>query len=50
LLSNPGLKARVSLACAYSGIALITLAGLIEFLYAPIRRALWRDACRAALY
>lgn len=27
-----------------SGIALITLAGLIEFLYAPIRRALWRDA------
>lgn len=26
-----------------SGIALITLAGLIEFLYAPIRRALWRD-------
>ncbi len=27
-----------------SGIALITMAGLIEFLYAPIRRALWRDA------
>ncbi len=27
-----------------SGIALISLAGLIEFLYAPIRRALWRDS------
>jgi drug/metabolite transporter (DMT)-like permease len=26
-----------------TGIALISLAGLIEFLYAPIRRALWRD-------
>jgi drug/metabolite transporter (DMT)-like permease len=26
-----------------AGIALITLAGLIEFLYAPLRRALWRD-------
>jgi drug/metabolite transporter (DMT)-like permease len=26
-----------------SGIALITLAGLSEFLYAPIRKALWRD-------
>lgn len=25
------------------GIALITLAGLSEFLYAPMRRALWRD-------
>ena len=27
-----------------TGIALISLAGLIEFLYAPIRRALWRDS------
>lgn len=27
-----------------SGIALITLAGLSEFLYAPMRRALWRDS------
>ena len=27
-----------------TGIALISLAGLIEFIYAPIRRALWRDA------
>ena len=27
-----------------TGILLISLAGLIEFLYAPIRRALWRDA------
>ena len=26
-----------------TGIALITIAGLIEFIYAPIRRALWRD-------
>ena len=26
-----------------TGIALITLAGLCEFIYAPIRRALWRD-------
>jgi hypothetical protein len=26
-----------------SGIALITLAGLTEFLYAPIRKALFRD-------
>ena len=26
-----------------TGIALITAAGLIEFIYAPIRRALWRD-------
>ncbi len=26
-----------------TGIALISLAGLIEFIYAPIRRALWRD-------
>ena len=27
-----------------TGIALITTAGLIEFIYAPIRRALWRDS------
>jgi drug/metabolite transporter (DMT)-like permease len=26
-----------------TGIALISIAGLIEFIYAPIRRALWRD-------
>ncbi|MDH3631516.1 MAG: DMT family transporter [Gammaproteobacteria bacterium] len=26
-----------------TGIALITSAGLIEFIYAPMRRALWRD-------
>ena len=26
-----------------TGIALISLAGLVEFIYAPIRRALWRD-------
>ena len=26
-----------------TGIALISTAGLIEFIYAPIRRALWRD-------
>ncbi len=26
------------------GIALISVAGLVEFLYAPIRRALWRDS------
>jgi drug/metabolite transporter (DMT)-like permease len=26
-----------------TGIALITLAGLSEFIYAPMRRALWRD-------
>ena len=26
-----------------TGIALITAAGLIEFIYAPMRRALWRD-------
>jgi len=26
-----------------TGIALITLAGLSEFLYPPMRRALWRD-------
>lgn len=26
-----------------TGIALITTAGLIEFIYAPMRRALWRD-------
>ena len=25
------------------GIVLISLAGLVEFLYAPLRRALWRD-------
>jgi len=25
------------------GIGLITAAGMVEFLYAPIRRALWRD-------
>jgi drug/metabolite transporter (DMT)-like permease len=27
-----------------TGIALITLAGLSEFIYAPMRRALWRDS------
>jgi len=27
-----------------TGIALISLAGLVEFIYAPIRRALWRDS------
>ena len=27
-----------------TGIALITTAGLIEFIYAPLRRALWRDS------
>ena len=27
-----------------AGIALIMLAGMVEFLYAPIRRLLWRDA------
>ena len=26
-----------------TGIALISIAGLIEFIYAPIRQALWRD-------
>jgi drug/metabolite transporter (DMT)-like permease len=26
-----------------TGIALISIAGLIEFIYAPVRRALWRD-------
>ena len=27
-----------------AGISLITAAGLVEFLYAPLRRALWRDS------
>ena len=27
-----------------TGIALISLAGLVEFVYPPIRRALWRDS------
>ena len=30
--------------CELTGIGLITLAGISEFIYAPMRRALWRDS------